>query len=231
MLVIYPEKKILPFRLVLLLFAVTFGGCLSEPDPGGSDLGIQGSDGGGASSNSPPTISGSPAPAVLVGDLYSFTPTATDNDGDPLTYTVSNLPRWATFDTSTGKLSGQVTLGDEGVYNKIRIYVSDGNSSTSLRDFSVTVTNVGLGSMTLTWNIPTENADGTPLMDLAGFYVYFGVSWGNYSNRVQIDNPSINTYLVENLLPDTYYVVATSYNSLGVESAYSNVAVKTVTGD
>jgi hypothetical protein len=218
-------------RLALLFFAVMLAGCLSDQEPGGSDLSNQGSNAGRVSSNSPPTISGSPAAAVLVGDVYSFTPTATDSDGDPLTYSVSNLPRWATFDTSTGKLSGQVTLGDDGVYRNIRISVSDGNSSASLRDFSVTVTSVGLGSMTLTWNIPTENSDGTPLLDLAGFYIYYGLSWGNYSHRVRIDNPSISTYLVENLLPDTYYVTATSFNSRGVESTFSNVAVKTVTGD
>jgi hypothetical protein len=165
---------------------------------------------------------------VLVGDVYSFTPTASDSDGDALTYSVSNLPRWATFDTATGRLSGQVVLGDEGVYNNVRISVSDGTATTSLRDFSVTVTNVGLGSMTLSWTAPTENSDGTPLMDLAGFYVYFGESQGNYSNRVRIDNPSLSTYVIENLLPKTYYVVATSFNSLGIESTFSNVATKTV---
>jgi hypothetical protein len=128
-------------------------------------------------------------------------------------------------------LSGQVALGDEGVYSDIRISVSDGASRTSLRSFSVTVTNVALGSMTLTWTSPTENSDGTPLVDLAGFYVYFGKSQGNYSNRVRIDNPSLSTYVIENLLPDTYYVVATSFNTFGVESTFSNVAIKNVTGD
>jgi len=66
-------------------------------------------------------------------------------------------------------------------------------------------------------------------MDLAGYNIYFGLSQGNHSNRIYIDNPSISTYMVENLLPNTYYVVATAVNSLGVESTYSNVAVKTVT--
>jgi len=66
-------------------------------------------------------------------------------------------------------------------------------------------------------------------MDLAGYNIYFGLSQGNYSYKVHIDNPSISTYMVDNLLPNTYYVVATSFNSLGVESTYSNVAVKTVT--
>jgi len=82
--------------------------------------------------------------------------------------------------------------------------------------------------MTLSWTPPTQNSDGSVLTDLAGYNIYFGSSQGNYPNRVGIDNQSISTYVIENLLPDTYYVVATSLNSQGVESTYSNVAVKTV---
>ncbi|MDH3545876.1 MAG: fibronectin type III domain-containing protein [Gammaproteobacteria bacterium] len=95
-------------------------------------------------------------------------------------------------------------------------------------NFSITVTEIGLGSMTLSWTAPTENTDGTPLTDLAGFNIYYGQSQGSYPNRIRIDNPSIDTYVVGNLLPNTYYAVATSFNTAGIESAYSNVAVKTV---
>ena len=35
-------------------------------------------------------------------------------------------------------------------------------------------------------------------------------------------------YIVENLLPDTYYVVATAINASGIESRNSNEAVKTI---
>ena len=85
--------------------------------------------------------------------------------------------------------------------------------------------------MTLSWAAPTQNTDGTVLTNLAGFNIYFGMSPGHYSNRVRIDNPSISTYVVENLLPDTYYVVATSFNALGIESTFSNVAEKIVTSN
>jgi hypothetical protein len=40
--------------------------------------------------------------------------------------------------------------------------------------------------------------------------------------------PTISTYIVENLLPDTYYVVATAINASGIERRYSDEAVKTV---
>ena len=213
----------------MILTVAVISGCLESASPKDS-----GADTNGASPSAPnsaPTIFGSPNTAILVGDDYSFTASASDADGDSLTFSVLNLPSWATFDTATGRLAGQVLLGDIGVYDEIRISVSDGKASNSLPEFSIAVTNSALGSMTLAWTAPTENTDGTPLTNLAGYNIYFGRSQGVYTNQIRIDNPSISTYLVENLLPDTYYIVASSFNALGVESAFSNVAVKTVTSD
>ena len=204
------------------------GGCLSSTEPGGPDVVVGTGDSG---TNNAPTISGAPATAIMIGNMYSFSPSTSDADGDTLTFSIQNLPRWATFDPSTGRVSGQALLGDEGVYDQIKIMVTDGSANTSLPNFSITVTSAALGSMTLSWTAPTLNTDGTPLMDLAGYKIYFGMSQGNYPNSIRIDNPSISTYLVENLLPDTYYVVATSFNALGIESTYSNVAVKSVASD
>ena len=212
---------------ILVLSVLVAGGCLENSKPGGSDASTSNVSAGTA--NSAPSISGSPLSAILIGDIYSFTPSASDPNGDVLTFSIRNKPRWATFDSATGRLSGQVLLGDEGVYQEIRLTVSDGGTSTSLQNFSITVASTADGSMTLSWVAPTENSDGTPLMDLSGYNIYFGLSQGDYSNRVHINNPSISTYMVENLLPTTYYVVATAFNSLGVESTYSDVAVKTVT--
>ena len=215
------------FRILTLLLAMSlFSGCLSSSGNGADDK-----NSGSNAPNNSPTISGSPNLATLVGDVYSFTPSANDADDDSLTFSILNLPRWASFDSATGQLSGQTFPGDDGVYGAIRITVSDGKESASLTEFSITVTQSALGSMTLSWTAPTENTDGTPLMNLAGYKLYYGLSQGNYPNQVRVDNPSISTYLVENLLPNTYYIVATSFNSLGVESAYSNVAVKAVTSD
>ena len=203
-------------------------GCLSDPKPGGSDVDT-GTKSTTDTSNSAPSIAGSPASAILVGDTYLFRPSASDADGDELTFSISNQPRWANFDSKTGQLTGQILLGDIGVYERIRISVTDGTATASLLDFSITATNSALGSMTLSWAAPIENTDGTPLLDLAGYNLYFGRSRGTYSNQIRIDNPSINIYVVENLLPGTYYIVATSFNAQGDESAYSNEATETVT--
>ena len=214
--------------LVCALFILA--GCLSQEEPASfADNGSGNkSTTVGSSGNSAPTIWGAPAPAVMTGDNFSFTPTAEDPDGDALTFTIKNKPRWARFDAKTGRLSGQPTLGDEGVYANIVISVSDGASTAALSKFSIEVTQSALGSMTLSWTPPTENEDGSPLGDLAGYNLYYGESEGAYSKRIRINNPGVTTYVVENLLPKTYYVVATAFNRLGVESSYSNLAIKQV---
>ena len=212
----------------MLAAACLVGGCLGSTSPPGSVSDAKSNSDNSNSTNSAPTISGSPHLAVITGESYSFRPSASDADGDTLTFAIQNKPRWATFDSLTGQLSGQTFLGDTGVYDNVGISVSDGKVNSSLNNFSITVTEAALGSMTLSWTAPTENTDGSPLVDLAGFNIYFGKSQGDYSNRITIGNSSISTYLVENLLPDTYYVVATSFNSNGVESQFSNTATKTV---
>ena len=179
--------------------------------------------------NTAPTISGNPPGAVNANNQYSFTPTANDSDGDNLTFTVSGLPVWATFNASNGLISGTPGDGDVGTYSNIRITVTDtSDASAALGPFSITVSAVSLGSVTLNWTPPTENDDGTTLMDLDGYRIYWGTTPGNYPNSVTIDNEGLTSYVVDNLAPGTYEFVATSFNVAGVESVYSNPATKVV---
>jgi hypothetical protein len=71
----------------------------------------------------------------VVGDQYSFTPTASDPDGDSLTFRIENLPGWLTFDQQTGRLSG--IAQSAGSWGNIRISVSDGQASDSLPAFGI----------------------------------------------------------------------------------------------
>jgi len=178
--------------------------------------------------NQAPTISGNPLGAVIVGGAYSFTPTASDPDGDRLTFSIANKPNWANFDTDTGALSGTPTLANVGSSSNILISVTDGEASSNLSAFSIEVSQVALGSANLSWTAPLENEDGTALADLAGYKIYYGSSSGSYPNEIRIDNPTVTTYLVDNLSPNTYYFVATAFNSADVESRFSGEAMKVV---
>ena len=204
-----------------------FNGGAANGSSGGPSGGSSGGSNGG-SGDSPPSISGSPRKAVKIGDTYSFTPTVVETDGDALTFFLGNQPRWANFNTKTGKLSGKPGLGDVGTYTNIQVAVSDGSSAVYLPSFSVNVTQSGSSSATVSWTPPTQNTDGSPLTNLAAYKLYYGVREGDYTNQIRINNPGISTYVVDNLTPDTYYFVSTSINSSGVESDFSNVARKVV---
>ncbi|MEM1261992.1 MAG: Ig domain-containing protein [Pseudomonadota bacterium] len=93
-----------------------------------------------APSNNAPVISGSPAETVSAGQLYAFTPMASDADGDTLTFTIENQPPWATFDATTGQLTGTPFTANVGTTEDVRISVSDGEAAASLLPFSLMVT-------------------------------------------------------------------------------------------
>jgi hypothetical protein len=88
----------------------------------------------------PPSIGGTPATQVQAGQNYAFTPTASDADGAPLTFSIQNKPAWATFSATTGELSGTPANGAVGTYSNILISVSNGESSASLSAFAIQVT-------------------------------------------------------------------------------------------
>ena len=181
-----------------------------------------------APANPPPTISGTPATSANAGTAYSFTPTASDPNGNALTFSIQNPPSWASFNTQSGNLSGTPTSGDAGTYSNIIISVSDGTSSASLPAFSIIVTQVANGSATVSWSAPTQNTDGSALTNLAGFNIYYGTSATNLSQSVQIANPGLTTYALGNLAPATWYFAVNAYSAAGTESALSSIASKTI---
>ena len=159
---------------------------------------------------------------------YSFVPTAADADGDTLAFSIQNKPAWATFNTTTGRLSGTPAAADVGTYSNIAISVSDGQASTALSAFAIAVTTVSTGRATLSWTAPTENTDGSTLSNLAGYRIRYGTSASSLTNTIVINNVSVTTYVVEDLAPATWYFAVTAVNSSGSESTYSNVASKQI---
>jgi hypothetical protein len=179
--------------------------------------------------NHAPTISGTPASNVNAGVAYNFQPSATDADGNTLTYSIQNSPSWATFSTSTGRLSGTPSAANAGTYSNIVISVSDGRASASLPTFAITVSQAATtGSATLSWTPPTQNSDGTTLTNLAGYRINYGTSSANLSQTVQIANAGVASYTVTGLNSGTWYFAVKAYNTAGAESELSNVRSKTI---
>jgi hypothetical protein len=181
-----------------------------------------------AAANSPPAISGTPPTSVTVGSAYAFQPTASDPNGDSLTFNIANLPSWATFNPANGALSGTPTAGNVGTYSNIVISVSDGIAARSLPAFSIAVNAIALGSATLSWSAPTQNIDGSPLTDLAGYRIYYGTSSTALTNVVPLNGTGVSTYMIGNLAPATYYFAVTAVNARSLESDRSVVVSKVI---
>jgi hypothetical protein len=157
-----------------------------------------------------------------------FTPTISNPEGIVLTFTAQNLPDWASIDSDTGTISGTPGVGDVGVFWNITLTVAGGGESITTPGYSIVVTAAIPGSATLTWLPPTEKTDGSPLTDLAGYKIYWGQSQDDLSNSVTIENPGVTAYVLDGLLPATWYFAATAVDSEGMESSFSNVASKTI---
>jgi hypothetical protein len=208
------HNRFFALALALLLAACGGGGSSGGASPSGS--------------SSTPSIQGKPAATAIVNQGYTFQPAAADPKGGGLTFTATNLPSWATLDPSTGKISGTPTSADVGTYTGIVIFASDGHSSAALPAFSITVSETASGTASLSWLPPTQNTDGSTLTDLSGFQVLYGRSPTELDQSVTLTNPSINSYIVENLTSGTWYFTVVALNSSGVSSPLSNLASKTI---
>jgi hypothetical protein len=115
--------------------------------------------------NRPPEISGNPPKVATVGVTYSFTPTASDPDGDRLWFKVRNKPGWANFDSRTGRLWGKPQR--EGSYDEIRIVVTDGREKDRLPKFTISVE--AQGGENMPPEISGEPPEFAPIGELYSF--------------------------------------------------------------
>ena len=125
-------------------------------------------------------------------------------------------------------MSGTPGAGDIGLYSQITVSVSDGQITTELPAFSIEVMAYADGTVTLSWVAPTENADGSPLLDLAGYEIHWGLESTSYSDSVTIMNPGITTYVVDNLTTGTHYFAIQAISGQGNYSAFSTEAVTSI---
>jgi len=151
-----------------------------------------------------------------------FQPQVTVPTAQPVVFSIKNAPAWARFNSSTGELSGTPGSSQVGAHAGITITVTQGTLHASLAPFTITVeaTNSS-GNVTLSWLPPTENADGSPLLNLKGYKVHYGAASKDYSKSVEVPNPGLTSYVVENLTAGKYYFAITTYNTEGRESSLS----------
>ena len=86
----------------------------------------------------------------------------------------------------------------------------------------------GPGTVTLTWVAPTENTNGTPLTDLAGYHIRYGSNPEDLTQSIDLPSAKTTMYEITGLSPGTYYFAVSAYTAVGTESADSGVGYKTI---
>ena len=66
------------------------------------------------------------------------------------------------------------------------------------------------------------------LAEIEGYRVYFGTTPGNYTSSVNINDGAVTATTVSDVPLGDYYIVMTTYDSSGLESAQSSMVIKRV---
>lgn len=222
-----------PLRLVgtalLLSLTLSLGGCNGSGGGNSVTQPVSTTPAPGTSNaNAAPTINGTPTTTAKSSLPYSFKPDASDPNGDPLSFQIQGKPDWASFDATTGLLSGTPPQGLVGTYANIQITVSDGKTTTALPTFTLSVVPPSIGSAALNWEAPTTNEDGSPMTDLSGYVIRYGRDPASLDQQIRIGNPGMTSYVVDNLIEGTWFFSLSSLNGQGIESRPTGVVSKAI---
>jgi hypothetical protein len=117
---------------------------------------------------------------------------------------------------TTGASLAVPTVLTPGAYRiDVTAFTADGlRAGSATSSFTVTPAPV-LNQVTLAWDAPADTSN------VVGYKLHYGTASGTYDKV--IDAKIATTATVTGLQPGvTYYFVATSYSSTGVESSFSN---------
>lgn len=104
-----------------------------------------------------------------------------------------------------------------------------GSSTPSAGTASGSSVQTQSSAFSLSWVAPVTRSDGSPisLSEIEGYRVYYGTSAGNYTYNVNIADGSQTSATITGVAVGTYHVAMTTYDTNGLESAYSPEVVKT----
>jgi len=134
-----------------------------------------------------------------------------------------------------GKMAGYSNAVKELLYENNIIYQENSggdwwswNGSTWSGTSNPTEAPPSTGSASLSWTAPTEDTDGAPLTDLAGYTIYYGTSAGDLTETIEVASPSATSYVVSSLGAGTYYFAVAAYTSVGTRSTQTSAVSKTI---
>ncbi len=99
--------------------------------------------------NDPPVFTSTPVEIAVIDQLYTYTITTSDLDGDTLTLTALTLPTWLTLTLGApATLSGTPSAADAGEHSVV-LEVSDGIDDPVPQSFTITVAETALNKVYL----------------------------------------------------------------------------------
>ncbi len=139
---------------------------------------------------------------------------------------------WSTTDadgcTSSGAWSGEqapngsIQIGPINARSTFALRC-EGDGGSALAMISIDL----LGVVDLHWMAPTENVDGTPLTDLAGYHIHIGTQSRDYNDTLSINDPLVTDKSLE-LSSGDYFISVSALDADGNESGFSNEMFTTV---
>jgi hypothetical protein len=176
-------------------------------------------------------------PAASIGTYSNIVITATDGVSSaslpPFSLTVHPLnPGGSTGGSSSSSGGSSSSSGGSSSSSGGSSSSSGGSSSSSGGSSSSSGSSSGsggtTGSATVNWTPPLQNTDGSTLSNLAGYTISYGTNANQLTSTVQVTNPGLTSYVIENLPAGTYYFGVASYNSSGQASSTSNLVSTTI---
>jgi hypothetical protein len=131
---------------------------------------------------------------------------------------------WSTNPTATSCRASGGWSGDKAVNGTQTLPTISASTNYTL------TCSWGTGSALVSWVPPTTNTNGSALTNLASFRIYYGTSSSALTRNLPISDVTLRSARVSGLAPGTWFFATRAVNTLGVESANSNVASKAVTG-
>jgi hypothetical protein len=222
----------------LFIIALLCAACSKNDDTADTAAAPSGAAGAPPTSPAPTTgttsatlsLAGTPPATATVGDMYSYQPTVTTNSSN-LSFTSTGLPSWLTLNSSSGVLTGMPSASDEGTTGHITITANAGSASATSIPFTIRVQAPvagASGSVKLSWLAPTQNTDGSPATELAGYRIYYGTDPNQMTDSINVEGAASTSYVVDGLASGTYYFSVMAYNSAGFNSGLSNTADQTI---
>jgi uncharacterized protein YfaP (DUF2135 family) len=129
----------------------------------------------------------------------------------------------ASVQTVTGTLAS--TAGNTST---AQTATSSTGTTTTTTSATTATSSVATANAVLGWATPDTNVDGTPLVDLAGYHVWYANATGNVPEQMLSVPPTVASVELSSLTPGVWWFTVRAYNSAGVESDFSPTAWITI---